>query len=392
MSLSSVTGSGLPDLTPLPGATRADRVADVAQVVLHRVHLPLREPFIAAHGVERDRQVVLVQVVGADGRSGWGECSALRAPTYTAEYTDAAWAHLRDRLVPAVLSGEPAGPETGPMAWTALDTAVTDLRLRANRRSLVSALGGGGRDVAVTAVIGGGHHRDALLALVGERVTAGYQSVKLKITPCEEVIDDLRAVRQAHPAVALAADANGSFDLTDTAHVRLLDQIDALGLAYIEQPLPARSITDLAELARRLSTPVALDESVGNPGDAEGAARTGSAFVLNVKPARVGGLAAARRCLAIASGAGWPVFVGGLLETGVGRAMALAVAAVVDARSNSLPSDLGPSHRYFERDLTEPIEMSTAGRVVVPTGPGLGVTPIEERVRAFTVDRTTIVR
>jgi O-succinylbenzoate synthase len=375
---------------------------DLLEVVLHRVSLPLREPFVAAHGTEFERTVVLVEAVGADGSAGWGECSALSRPTYSAEHTDSAWADLRDRLVPAVLAGSgvrarlggsAAGPAGAPMAWTALSTALTDLRLRRRGRSLATAIGGRRAEVALTAVIGQRRDVDDLLAVVDRRVGEGYGSVKLKIAPGADV-ELLRAVRRHAPGLGLAADANGSYRLDDEDHRDRLRAIDGLGLDYLEQPLPAGAVDDLARLAGELATPVALDEAVGGPADAERLARTGAAFVLNLKPARVGGLDESLRCLAVAVDAGWPAFIGGMLETGVGRALALAAASW---EACTLPTDLGPSSRYFDDDVTEPIELlagsggpDAGARLAVPRGPGLGVTPRPGRLAEVTVDRAVL--
>jgi O-succinylbenzoate synthase len=371
--------------------------AGVDEILLHRVHLPLLEPFVTAHGTEVDRQVVLVEAVAADGARGWGECSALRRPTYTSEHTDGAWVCLRDRLGPAVLAGRPAGPGDAPMAWTGLATALTDLRLRRLGRSLATAIGGRRTEVAVTAVVGRRSGVDDLLAVVGARVAEGYRSVKIKIAPGVDV-EPLRAVRLGFPAIAVAADANGSYRLDDGGHRAALRRLDGLGLAYVEQPLAAPAageagadpaVDDLARLAADWSTPVALDESVGGPDDAARMAATGAPFVLNLKPSRVGGLDRALRCLEVAVDAGWPCFVGGMLETGVGRALALA-AASWDACT--MPTDLGPSSRYFIEDVTEPIELLPGALLPVPHGPGLGVTPIPARLEAVSVDRAVVRR
>jgi O-succinylbenzoate synthase len=376
--------------TPQPELTEPSPPdpGEVTEIVLHRVHLPLREPFVAAHGTETERQVVLVEAVGVDDEVGWGECSALSRPTYTHEHTAGAWVELRDRLVPAVLAGRPAGPDGAPMAWTGLSTALTDLRLRRLGRSLATAIGGRRTTVASTAVVGQRGTLDDLLAAVAARAAEGHRSVKLKITPGVGV-EGLTAVRAAFPDLAVAADANGSFSLVDADHRARLDEIDALGLAYVEQPLTAGATADLAALAARWVTPVALDESVGGPEDIERLVATGAPFVLNLKPARVGGLDRSLRCLAAAADAGWPAFVGGMLETGVGRALALAAASW---EACTLPTDLGPSHRYFTDDITDPIELVEGGLLPVPSGPGLGVVPRPERLAAATVDRAAVRR
>jgi O-succinylbenzoate synthase len=275
------------------------------------------------------------------------------------------------------------------MAWTGLATALTDLRLRRLGRPLAAAIGGVRHEVEATAVVGRRRRVEDLLEVVRARVAEGYGSVKLKIAPGDDV-EPLTAVRLSFPNLSVAADANGSYQPGNDIHRATLRRLDGLGLAYVEQPLPAGEgpgDAALAGLARDWVTPVALDESVGGPADTARLAATGAPFVLNLKPARVGGVDRALRCLAVAAGAGWPVFIGGLLETGVGRALALAAASW---EACGLPTDLGPSSRYFAEDVTDPIELLAGGRLAVPQGPGLGVTPRPDRLEKATVDRAVL--
>lgn len=355
----------------------------IASIELHRVRLPLREPFVAAHGTEQEREVVLVEVVGDDGRRGWGECVALSAPTYSAETTATAWRILNDAVVPAVLAGGTEAPAGHPMAWTAVEVALADLALRRADRSLVDALGGQRGPVVACAVVGLQPTVDATVAAVARRVEEGYRSVKLKIEPGRDV-EHLAAVRAAFPGLGLAADANGSFRAEDGAH---LATAGALGLEYLEQPIAADDLEGLARLERSLPFPVALDESIASVGDLERALAAGAGSVLNLKPGRVGGLTASAHLLRTATGAGWDVFVGGMLETGVGRATALAVAA---HPACTLPTDLGPSTRYFAADLTEPVPLEAGGRLRPPAGPGIAAVPDPERLAAATVDHAVL--
>lgn len=351
---------------------------DLAAVELRWLDVPMRRRVRAAHGTETSRQVVLVRALGSDGAEGWGECSALARPTYTHEHTAGAFAVLRDLLVPAALADDTA-PTTHPMAAAALACARVDLYLRRTGRSLVDALGGTRRALPWTAVLGQGERLGDVLDAVGEAVEAGAAMVKLKVQPGWDSTP-VTAVRHALPDLALAVDANGSYG-DDVERLRLLDD---LGLAYLEQPLPADELRRSAAVAAALTTPVALDEAAPSPGaiDAALALRAGS--VVNVKPARVGGLARAGACAATAIEWNARCFVGGMLETGVGRAAAAAVAA---SDAFTLPTDLGPSQRYFDDDITEPLELDDAGRLVVPDGPGLGVTPRPARLEATTVAR-----
>lgn len=350
---------------------------------LHRVRLPLVTHHVAAQGTEFDRDVVLVEVATPDGAVGWGECSALSRPTYTAEHTAGAWAVLRDELAPALLAGRPSPVVGHPLAHAAVATALLDAELRARGVSLAAHLGATRTTVATAAVVGLCATTGELVERVGAAVEGGAGQVALKIAPGSDV-EPLRAVRDTWPDLALAADANGSFDRADAEHLAVLDD---LGLAYLEQPLPADDLVGSATLARRLDTPVALDESIASVGAWEAALALGAADALNLKPARVGGPEAARRIHDLAVDAGATLWVGGLLETGIGRALGLAVAALPGC---TLPTHLGPSARYFADDVTEPFTLGADATLAVPTGPGLGVTPRADRLAEVSVETVVI--
>ena len=355
------------------------------EVRLHRIRLPLVRPHRAAHGTEAVREVVLVEAVGADGAVGWGECSALAAPTYTAEHLDGAWLVLRDHLVPAALAGRDHAVVGNPMAVAALDGALADLALcrggRSLRDSVAARLGRPRPALARTAVVGLGAAAEVLDA-VAAAVGGGAAAVKLKVTPRPEALDVVSTVRAEHPDLPLAADANGSLDQ------RSVSILDDLGLLYLEQPAPADDLVASARWAQRCRTPIALDESVGSVGDLEAAAALGAGAILNVKPARLGGIGPAVEVVQRAGDLGLDVFVGGMLESGVGRATALALAA--SARC-TLPTDLGPSAAYTPHDVTSPpIGLDGDGRVVPPTGPGIGVVVDRDRLAEVGVDRLVL--
>ena len=380
----------------------------IDRFVLHRVRLPLLEPFAAAHGTELDREVVLVEAVGEDGISGWGECVALSAPTYTNESTSGAWARLRDVMIPSALQRGMIRDDDAPMAAAAFEAAIEDLGLRREHRSLGDVLrlrgvdgdrfgvqtrravlpgGAMGRHelVTCTAVIGRQRSIDELVARVDARRSEGYTSIKLKIAPGWD-LEPLRAVRSRWPELALAADANGSFSEDDGT---TLAAIDELSLQYLEQPLPATAFAALARLAEQIETPIALDESIRGERELDHALGFGASYVVNLKPGRVGGTAEAVGVVLRARQSGLSLFVGGMLETGVGRAYALAFAGMAAC---DLPTDLGPSDRYFAADLTDPIELVPGGRLRVPDGPGLGVAPHRDRLDAATVERVELSR
>jgi O-succinylbenzoate synthase len=236
-------------------------------------------------------------------------------------------------------------------------------------------------EVMSRAVVGMAVTVDAVVATVAERIAQGHRAVKLKIMPRRIDIDALCAVRATWPDLDLAADANESLSAGDRD---LLDRIEQLNLTYLEQPVHRDDLDAAAELATRLETPIALDESITSDAAARTAIRFGAADVLNVKPARVGGPVEAARIVQTAADLGVATFVGGMLETGIGRAAALAVAALAGC---TLPTDLGPSDHYFASDLTEPFPLSPHGTLAVPAGPGIGARPDPARLEDATIDR-----
>jgi o-succinylbenzoate synthase len=338
---------------------------------LVRVRLPLRRPHVTAHGTEAIRDVVLASWTRPDGARGWGECPTLSTFGYSDEITDTAWGFLRDVVGPIVVdTGALPRVEGSPMAMAAVRDAMLDARLRADDRSLWEWVGGMWRPLETTTVIGIG-------AAVPDTTGLGEGWLKVKITP--ETTDSLRELRDRHPDLRLAADANGSFASPDDVP----GWIDDLDLAYLEQPLPPDDLAGSAALRSRLRTPIALDESITDARTFGRALHHGSLDVVSLKPARVGGVEAAVELLTTARDAGIEVFVGGMLETCIGRAAAVALAT---ASGVTLPTDLGPSSRYFDHDLARPIEVDEAGKLVPPDGPGIGRTPDEERLAAVTVD------
>ncbi|HEX2576106.1 MAG TPA: enolase C-terminal domain-like protein, partial [Aquihabitans sp.] len=283
------------------------------------------------------------------------------------------------------LAGRDAGVVGHPMAEAALATARTDAALRRRGVRLVDELGarhGRPREaVPATAVVGRADTVDDVLAAVAARVGEGAALVKLKVTPRPADLDAVAQVRAAWPDLALAVDGNGSLDQ------RSLSVLDGLDLAYVEQPAPADDLLASVSMAGRLGAPIALDESVTSLASLRTAMALGAGRLVNVKPARVGGVHLAADLARAAADEGWGAFVGGMLETGVGRAAAAAVAALPAC---TLPTDLGPSDRYLDDDVTEPVVVDERGRLVVPTGPGIGVAVRGERIDELAVDRLVL--
>lgn len=355
---------------------------------LHRVSLALREPFEAAHGVTDQRDLILVAACGG-GLVGWGECPTLSTPGYSDETTDAAWEWLRGggaaglarRHEGRPLAGArvPAGPIPRMASGAVLD-AIRDLK---ERRTPALESADLPTELESTAVIGRRAAIDDLVVAVGREVGDGVRHVKLKIAPGWDV-EPLGAVRRTWPALDLAADANGSYELVDLPR---LASLATFGLRYLEQPLSPIAWHRFGTQWPADAPPVALDESVLSAADARELALAGNVSFVNVKPARLGGGTRARPVAELLEVLGVGVFVGGMLETGVGRATALRFAASL---GTLLPTDLGPSSRYFDDDVTEPIGWSRPGWVEVPHGPGVGRVPRPERLAACTTDALVV--
>jgi O-succinylbenzoate synthase len=367
-------------------------------VELVRVRLPLRRPLRASHGTESVREVVLVRVIDRNGVEGWGECSALEVPTYTGEYTDGAWAVLRDYLVPSLMSGRTPHLRGHPFATNALAMAVCDLF----RRRPVSPLGSGlprvGPDGLLwTAVLGVASSTDDLVRRASDAMVAGASGLKLKIEPGFE-LDSIGAVTEVFPEVPLAVDANGAYGGEEDRLVavsRRLAEADPYPpddlsrvRSYIEQPLSADDLVGHAALARRLAVPIAVDESIDAAGDVETVWAMGAAKLVNVKPGRHAevGWWRGSDVPRPRSREGPGRFLGGMLETGVGRSAALWAGS----GSGMRVTDLGPSSWYFDEDITDPVELGPGGRMHAPETTGLTRHPLAERLAETTVDRLLI--
>ena len=350
-------------MTPAPEGLAGARAelpeVEVVALEVVRAVLPLRRPFVAAHGVEHERRVVLVRATAADGSLGWGECPALAAPTYTGEWADGAVAVLEAFLLPAARAGADAGVVGHPMASGAVEAAVLQLRLAAAGTTLARWLGAVRDRVPCGVAVGVAPTVDDLLAEIEGHVAAGYVRVKLKVRPGWDV-EPVQAVRATWPALPVGVDANGSYAVSDLDGV--LRDLDGLGLVEIEQPLAADDLVGTAAVRAALTTPVCLDESVTSVGDLAAALALGACDHVNLKPARVGGVRAALAIHDLALERGVPLWVGGMLETGVGKAVALAFAALPGA---TLPGDLPSSTRWFETDVTEPFQVGPDGTMVV---------------------------
>jgi o-succinylbenzoate synthase len=341
----------------------------VGAVELRRVSLPLVEPFRTATGIHDSVEKLLVRVVTA-AAEGWGECPVGLGPG-SLDSVDQAW--------DALLRPEPSPALPAPAAG-ALEAARLDAELRAAGTSLAARLGATRTAVDAGVVVGIAPSITALLDEVARRVSEGYRRVKLKIEPGWDV-EPVAAARDRFGAeLALQVDGNGAYTVGDAAHLAELDQF---GLLMLEQPLPFDDLDGHAELARVVRTPVCLDESITSEGDLDRALALGACSIVNAKPARLGGVLAAKRLHDRCVERDVPLWCGGMLETGIGRAANLALAALPGF---TLTGDLSASDRYFESDLTPPFVLDD-GRLAVPAGPGIGVEPLPDVLDAVTTRR-----
>lgn len=355
-------------------------------VELRLVRLPLAGAFRTARANRTHRDVLVVRALVAQGPSGWAECVAENDPTYWPEYTAGAFRVLHYHLVPRVLAGRSMHEVRGHhMAKAALEGAALDAGLRAEGRSLADFLGAERHQVTTGIALGMAQSVENLVMVAVGWVQQGHRALKLKVAPGWDV-DPVRAVRAAvGDDVALVVDANGSYDSDDKTHLNALARLsdETIGVLAIEQPFDPEDLLGHARLARHVDVPVCLDESIGSVRDLETALAVGACGAVNLKVGRVGGLVETRRIHDLCLKEGIPVRCGGMLETGLGRAVNLAVAALPAC---TLPPDLGPSARYYARDIT-PAFVDRDGTMSVPIGPGLGIEPLQEVLDEVTVNQ-----
>jgi O-succinylbenzoate synthase len=370
-------------------ATRALEPTTIEAVELRRVALPLVRPFRTSFGIQQAREVLLVKVT-IPGAEGWGECVTMNAPVYSSEYTDGAADVLEHHLLPRLtrldsVSAEGLADLLRPlhghrMAKAALEAALLDAQLRAAGRSLASYLGAVRDRVPCGVSIGipaGGI--PMLLEHVQGYLDDGYLRIKVKIEPGFDV-EPVRAVREEFgDDLPLQVDANAAYTLEDVA---VFEGLDELGLELVEQPFREERILDHARLAERIDTPVCLDESIVDAAAALDAIELGATGIVNIKPGRVGGYLEAVRVHDVCAAHDVPVWCGGMLETGIGRAANVALAALPNFQ---VPGDTSASDRYFAEDLTEPFVLED-GHLAVPTGPGIGREPDPRTLDRYTVD------
>lgn len=343
-------------------------------VTVRRLEMAMLSPFTTSFATQTDRDLLIVEA-RSGGSVGYGECVALSVPLYSEEATSTCAVALEEFIIPALKGQDISHPsevakilspfKRNNMAKSALEAAVWDLWAKEHDLSLAESFGGTKSAVDVGLSIGIKQTDGQLIEEVGAALDAGYQRVKIKIAPGRDVVT-LRAVRAEFPEAPIMADANSAYTLDD---IELFEAMDDLNLMMFEQPLAHDDIIDHRHLQSRLRTPVCLDESIHSAQDARQAIELGSCRIINVKIGRVGGIAESQKIERICRDAGIGVWCGGMLETGIGRAHNIAIAAL---DGFVLPGDTAPSSRYWAEDIIEPeVEMHN-GRITVPTAPGLG--------------------
>jgi O-succinylbenzoate synthase len=356
-------------------------------VEIRHISMPLVHRFETSMHVELDRECLLVRVQGG-GQEGWGECVTQRVPWYSYESIGTAWHVLEDFLVPAILGQELAAPSEfskrvkgikgHPMAKAGLELALWDLAGRIEGEPLAEMLGGERTKVEVGVSIGIQNDVRTLLSMVQNHLDEGYRRVKLKIKPGMD-LEFVMAVREAHPDLQLQVDANAAYEANQA---KIFEDMDRYDLMLIEQPFPEDDIQAHAELQARLSTPVCLDESIHSATTARQALDLDACRIINIKAGRVGGISEAVKIHDLCLARNVPVWCGGMLETGIGRASNLALASLPGF---TLPGDISATDRYFELDVAKPrFELNTDGTIDVPNGPGLGIDIDINAVDSFT--------
>lgn len=368
-------------------ATRRWNELMIRNIEIIRAHINLITPFRTSFAVELDRQLLFVRIIG-DNEEGWGECVAMTAPLYSPEYVDGCEEIITRYLIPMIkpdttvdsFLAEAAHIRGHFMAKAAVEAALLDYQLRMANMSLATYLGATQTKVASGVSIGMQPTIDELLKVVADYRAEGYVRVKLKIEPGLD-IEPVRAVRETFgPDLLLQVDANAAYTVNDADHLAKLDQFNLL---LIEQPLPEEDLVGHVELGKRIGTPICLDESITSFDVARGALDINACSIINIKPGRVGGFVEAKRIHDMCYSRGIPLWCGGMLETGIGRAANLALAALPGF---TLPGDTSASKRYFAQDVTDPFEL-VDGFIEVPNSVGIGVRPIDDVLTRMTSRR-----
>ncbi|ASV68115.1 MULTISPECIES: o-succinylbenzoate synthase [Cytobacillus] len=360
---------------------------NIKNISLRRMKLKLKDPFQTSFGTQTEREFIIVEVQG-ENHVGYGECVVNSAPFYNEETVKTAWHIMEDFLIPRIYSqSEINHPDEvsklfkpfrrNNMAKAALEGAIWDLYAKENKITLSEALGGSKKSIDVGISIGIQPSVDELVRVVGKYVNEGYKRIKIKIKPGIDV-DALKAVRKQFPTIQMMADANSAYTLDD---IEIFKELDQLNLMMIEQPLAHDDIIDHAKLQSQIKTPICLDESIHSLEDAKKAIELGSCRIINLKIGRVGGLTESKKIHDYCSEKGIPLWCGGMLESGIGRAHNIAITSLSNF---TLPGDTASSSRYWDEDIVYPEVTAVEGVIQIPETPGIGYAPQKELLDKYT--------
>ncbi len=364
----------------------------VEKVVVKRLEMELRFPFETSFGTQTGRELLIVEAHG-EGLIGYGECVAGKDPYYSEETVSTASHMLEDYLIPLILDTELAHPADiyeafskirgNNMAKASIENALWDLYAKTKNCPLAEVVGGEKDTIGVGVSIGIQATPEELIRKVEESIEQGYNKIKIKIKPGKD-IDYLRAVRNKFPDTPIMADANSAYSLND---INLFKEMDDLDLMMIEQPLAHDDIIDHATLQKAIKTPICLDESIHSVEDARKAIELGSCKIINIKIGRVGGITESIKIHDLCQENNIPVWCGGMLESGIGRAHNVAITTL---DGFTIPGDTAPSARYWTEDIIEPeVTMSSDGSIKVPEGPGIGFAINKKVLEKYTIEERT---
>jgi O-succinylbenzoate synthase len=368
---------------------------DLKNLELREIEMPLRAPFKTSFGTAFKRRILIIRITDSDGAFGFGECTASEEPFFNHETIDTAWLIIKDFIVPMLarnavkeaheVSNTLASIRGNRMAIGGVETAIWDLEARKQNIPLWKHLGGTRETIDCGVSIGLQESAEVLLEKVTREVESGYQRIKLKIMPGQDR-ELVETIRSNFPDIMLSVDANAAYRLD--RDIELFKELDKYGLLMIEQPLAAGDLVDHAKLQAQITTPICLDESITSVRDARHALELGACRIINIKLGRVGGHSEAKAIQQYAADHEVPVWCGGMLEAGIGRAHNIAMSTLPGF---TLPGDVSASARYWDQDIIEPpVTVKTDGTINVPDAAGIGYAANNSRIEELTVRQETI--
>jgi len=363
----------------------------INEVILYKMNMRMKNPFTTSFGTEQNRLFILVEVKNENGLSGWGECVTTERPLYIEEFTDSSWIMLEKFLIPSVLKTDIDHPDElqdkfkvykrNNLAKSALEGAIWDLYAKLRGLTLSETLGGVKSTIEVGVSLGIEDNIKNLLNSIQQKTEEGYKRIKIKIKPGKDV-NVIAEVRQHFPDLPLMVDANSAYTLDD---ISTLKEMDKYNLMMIEQPLKAGDLIDHAKLQKEMETPICLDESIHSYEDARKAIELGSGKIINMKVGRVGGLTQAKKIHDLCQQESIPLWCGGMLESGIGRAHNIAITSL---ENFTLPGDTASSSKYWNKDIIYPEVVVNNGLLQIPEKPGIGFdVDIDEVLRNTTESR-----